>query len=124
MSFGNRIYIFIAAFLILSIYFLALPEKGYSGVGPIIGCCQYIDGEGGDQCLNLTGGGDEECPSIIEGEFVGFFEGETCSAETELCSGFAVNVPTISEWGLIATAGILGLISFMIMRRRRVKAWD
>ncbi|MEM7009794.1 MAG: IPTL-CTERM sorting domain-containing protein [Thermodesulfobacteriota bacterium] len=28
------------------------------------------------------------------------------------------NVPTISEWGLIAMAGILGLIGFMVIRRR------
>ncbi len=29
------------------------------------------------------------------------------------------NVPTLSEWGLIAMAGILGLVGFMVMRRRK-----
>ena len=31
-------------------------------------------------------------------------------------------VPTISEWGLIAMAGILGIVGFMVMRRRKVAA--
>lgn len=31
-------------------------------------------------------------------------------------------VPTLSEWGLIAMAGILGLVGFMVMRRRKVTA--
>ncbi len=34
----------------------------------------------------------------------------------------AANVPTLSEWGLIAMAGILGIIGFMVMRRRKVTA--
>jgi hypothetical protein len=29
------------------------------------------------------------------------------------------NVPTLSEWGLIAMAGILGIIGFMVIRRRK-----
>lgn len=32
------------------------------------------------------------------------------------------NIPTISEWGLIAMAGILGIVGFMVMRRRRAVA--
>lgn len=32
------------------------------------------------------------------------------------------NVPTLSEWGLIAMAGVLGLIGFMVIRRKRVTA--
>ena len=40
----NRISLFIATFLIIGFFFLALPEKGYSGVGQIF-CCQV--GEGG-----------------------------------------------------------------------------
>jgi len=31
-------------------------------------------------------------------------------------------VPTLSEWGLIAMAGLLGIIGFMVMRRRKVAA--
>jgi len=32
------------------------------------------------------------------------------------------NVPTLSEWGLIAMAGLLGLVGFMVLKRRKVTA--
>ena len=32
------------------------------------------------------------------------------------------NVPTLSEWGLIAMAGILGIVGLMVIRRRKVTA--
>jgi hypothetical protein len=32
------------------------------------------------------------------------------------------NVPTLSEWGLIAMAGILGIIGFMVIRRKKASA--
>ena len=31
-------------------------------------------------------------------------------------------IPTLSQWGLIAMAGILGIVGFMVMRRRKVAA--
>jgi len=31
-------------------------------------------------------------------------------------------IPTLSEWGLVAMAGILGIVGFMVMRRRKVRA--
>jgi len=31
-------------------------------------------------------------------------------------------IPTLSEWGLIAIAGILGIVGFMVIRRRKVTA--
>jgi len=36
----------------------------------------------------------------------------------------AAAIPTLSEWGLIAMAGILGIVGFMVMviRRRKVTA--
>jgi len=33
-----------------------------------------------------------------------------------------VEVPTLSEWGLIAMAGILGIVAFMVIRRRKATA--
>jgi len=33
-----------------------------------------------------------------------------------------INVPTLSEWGLIAMTGILGIVGFMVMRKRKVIA--
>lgn len=32
------------------------------------------------------------------------------------------NVPTLSEWGLISMAGILGIVGFMVMRRKKASA--
>jgi len=32
------------------------------------------------------------------------------------------DVPTLSKWGLIALAGILGIVGFMVIRRRRATA--
>ena len=31
-------------------------------------------------------------------------------------------IPTLSEWGLVAMAGILGIVGFMVIRRRKVTA--
>lgn len=44
--------------------------------------------------------------------------------QTYTCVGFrdVSSVPTLSEWGLIAMAGILGIAGFMVMRRRRLTA--
>jgi len=47
-------------------------------------------------------------------------------AGTAQCTFFnelPTNVPTLSEWGLLAMAGILGIVGFiMVMRRRKVAA--
>ena len=31
-------------------------------------------------------------------------------------------IPTLSEWGLVAMAGILGIVGFLVIRRRKVTA--
>jgi len=36
--------------------------------------------------------------------------------------GLASPIPTLNQWGLIAMAGILGIIGFMVIRRRKVAA--
>jgi len=38
------------------------------------------------------------------------------------CSLLARNIPTLSEWGLIATAGILGIAGLIAARRRKAAA--
>jgi len=46
--------------------------------------------------------------------------------QTYTCVGFIVippaTIPTLSEWGLIAMAGILGIIGYLVIRRRKVAA--
>ncbi len=32
------------------------------------------------------------------------------------------NVPTLSKWGLIAMAGVLGIVGFMVMRKKKATA--
>ena len=45
------------------------------------------------------------------------------SIDDATCEAISVaNVPTLSEWGLIAMAGILGIVGFMVIRRRKVAA--
>jgi hypothetical protein len=42
-----------------------------------------------------------------------------------VCEPVVTNVPTLSEWGLISLAvvlGIMGIVGFMVMRRRKVTA--
>ena len=34
--------------------------------------------------------------------------------------GFISNIPTLSEWGLIGMAGLLGIVGFIVMRRKKV----
>ncbi len=60
-------------------------------------------------CYAPSGGGFD-ITSGFEGE-VGFS-----------CNALPTNVPTLSEWGLITMAGILGVVGFMVIRRRKVTA--
>jgi len=46
-------------------------------------------------------------------------ESDPIDSETE---PEVTNVPTLSEWGLIAMAGILGIVGFMVIRRRKASA--
>lgn len=124
----KKISTFLTAILVFGFLFLALPEKGYSGTGipPIdfVGCCQYYNSDTNEfncaETPSLNG-----CPMPIgdnPNEFLGFLIDSSCNNETDLCSGFVVerDVPTLSEWGLIAMAGVLGIIGFMVIRRRKV----
>ncbi|MEK6223469.1 MAG: IPTL-CTERM sorting domain-containing protein [Thermodesulfobacteriales bacterium] len=112
---------FIIAFIIIGFFFLALPEKGYSGIGippsePT--CCQYIAEQGGEfTCEDSLNG---TCQEIV-GENLILLPGERCNLRTNLCQEITPsNVPTLSEWGLIAMAGVLGIVGFMVIRRKKV----
>jgi len=126
----NQISLFLATFLIIGLFFLALPEDGYSGVlipgGPP--CCDLpvIDRcVGGEQAaLNCQATFCEE----LGCEFI---EDAICVEEDEILTGSCVElqsvsaIPTLSEWGMITIAvvlGIVGIIGFMVIRRRKVNA--
>lgn len=40
--------------------------------------------------------------------------------ECTFTNSFVRNVPTLNEWGLIALAGVMGLVGFIVIRRRAV----
>jgi len=113
----NRISLFLATFLIIGFFFLALPEKGYSGLAPI----------GQPVCCI----GQEGCVEFEQGDLVACFgesriDGGVC---TELGEGGdcvlpsnTTPIPTLSEWGLLAMAGILGIVGYLVIRRRKVTA--
>ncbi len=51
-----------------------------------------------------------------------FYEWEDCDEIVNQLVGVASSVPTLSEWGLIAMAGVLGIIGLLTIRRRKVTA--
>ncbi len=73
-----------------------------------------------EKCIVIT---EAECSSLM-GDYKG--DGTTPEEFPEECSFPPLptrNIPTISQWGLIAMAGILGIIGFiMVIRRRKVTA--
>jgi len=112
----NRISLFVATFLIIGFFFLALPENTFSGTGMTPngpeGCCAVVS-QGCENLANMDicdlGGGD-------------FFPGEECIDGSCVSPAAVSAVPTLSEWGLLAMAGVLGIVGFMVMRRRKVSA--
>ena len=90
-----------------------------------LGCCQFsgMNGVPGsvDNRLELyecTDQLDIQGCTNAEGEF---FPGSECIEKTGMCNQVQPtrNVPTLSEWGLITMAAILGVIGFMVIRRRK-----
>jgi len=117
---------FVIALFVFSSIFVGLPESGNAGVDmmPVeMGCIQIFSDDDGFRCCEFEPG--IACALAIGDEVVGEFEGAACNELTGLCSGFEPekditrNVPTISQWGLIATAGVLGIIGLMVIRRKK-----
>ncbi len=110
---GIRTYSFVVAFLAFGFLLLALPEDGFSGLGPAPQyCCQ---GEG--TCADSSEG-----PILCRVEDV--VQNAFCNQETGECAllDTSSNIPTLSEWGLIAMAGVLGIAGYVIIRRRKATA--
>jgi len=58
--------------------------------------------------------------NTAQGPLAGFTRGIiVATVATEMV---LMQVPTLSQWGLIAMAGVLGIVGFMVMRRRKVAA--
>lgn len=118
---------FVWSLLILSFVFLSLPENSNAQdftIPPLPGgCCQYVgvvpSNLGQDICADISPG--LKCPFNSDRQLVGFFELETCNLSTGQCE-VPRNVPTLSEWGLIAMAGVMGLVGFILLRRKKATA--
>ena len=110
---GIRVYSFVVAFLTFGFLLLALPEEGFSGFSADVDCCQL---EG--QCTDST---QIPTPACLVEDLV---ENAFCDRETGQCTQIISerNIPTLSEWGLIAMAGVLGIAGFIIIRRRKAAA--
>ncbi len=115
----KSISMFVVSFLIVSFVFLALPEEGNAGFNPLPGgpsCCQFDDG-----CMDIV-----QPPPGVPGmtcSVQNIVPGAICEESAGQCIVTSRNVPTLSEWGLIAMAGALGLIGFiMVIRKRRATA--
>ena len=160
----NRISLFIATFLIIGFFFLALPIESHSGLGTMPGCCintnsnscvgcesgcsttpEFCADNGGTDFLDgefcVTGGPGALCsvfpPSVTgccirtsgvcddDATFNDCFDNggdawdvnQVCSELPE-CSIQVSDVPSINQWGLIAMAGILGILGFIFVIRR------
>jgi len=46
----------------------------------------------------------------------------TCNFINRMEAIEPTNVPTLSEWGLISMAGILGIVGFMVLRKKKALA--
>lgn len=108
---------FVAVFLIAGFFFLTVPEKAFAGMAvPATGCCITPIGD----CTNF---GDELVSCLAES----VVQNGTCTFEGPggVCTNLiaiSTPVPTMSEWGLIATALVLAIVGAGYIMLRRKKA--
>jgi len=103
--------------LVLSgFFFLAAPEQSHAGFAQVgERCCQFAP----DDCIDFS-----DLPPGTACASANVIENASCNEQTGLCTQIsAINpVPTLSEWGLVAMAAILGIAGYIVVRRRRVSA--
>ena len=164
--FKKQISLFLATFLIVGLFFLALPDEGSAGMNFLV-CCTTEQGGGnclgcgesgipcaieldscsgfftegvcdqdgiGDPCGPATGegccvlsagncrAGLETISRCEDNDGIAWFQGADCSAVPQCQIDIITAVPTLSEWGLIAMVAVLGIVGYLVIRRRKVSA--
>ena len=100
--------------LVIALTFLYSGATYSQGV-PFSGCCQFQN-----SCETLSQDACIADPTSME-----FFINEECEQGSLTCPSFVGgdsepnNVPTLSQLGFIAMASLLGIIGFMVIRRRQ-----
>ena len=112
----NKITLFMVTFLLTTICFFSLSSQSYAGIfdmpdRPVHGDCCQLRGS----CFDI----EEPEPDTVAQLCLGDIKPGVCNEVTGMCEEVN-NVPTLSEWGLIAIAGILGIIGFIAIRRKKV----
>ena len=107
-----RISLYLAVILTFGLFMTALPDESISGLPTQIACCQ-----GDGTCTDSSEG-----PFMCISDFV--VEDAFCNQSTGLCTSVARfnTIPTMSEWGLIAMAGILAVAGLIVIRRKKASA--
>ena len=106
----HKFLFYIAVAVFACSFFLSFPETGHSQYS----CCQNAP----NTCNDNSGNGGGVVCNAAEN----VFPGEFCDESNGLCTSFTKDVPTLSEWGLITMAGLLGFIGYMVIRRRKATA--
>jgi hypothetical protein len=97
-------------------FFLAAPEQSHAGFAQVgERCCQSAP----DECINFS-----DLPPGVACASVNVIDNASCNETTGICTPISAisPVPTLSEWGLVAMAAILGIAGYILVRRRRVSA--
>jgi len=101
----NKIATFLIAVFVFSFFLLSAPDTSNAQAL----CCQITP----ESCFDTEGPVPIKCPEediVIDA---------LCNADAGQCVALPSNVPTLSEWGLVAMAGVLGIVGFMVVRRRK-----
>jgi hypothetical protein len=85
------------------------------------GSLTWVDSNGCPEAHAITADGSD---------WTSDFVGSPGFGQTYTCVGFRAEpvptptptIPTLSEWGLIAMAGLMGIVGFIVMRRKKVAA--
>ena len=113
---GKRAQLYAVALLISGFFFLVLTDEGFSGIAPVEdSCCMFAE----DACINLS-----DLPPNATCLTQDVVENAFCDESRGQCIPIlsTSNIPTLSEWGLISMAGILGLAGLLYARRRKAAA--